>query len=100
MQAARRNQLDPLVGRDAELRRLTQILLRRTKNNPVLVGEPGGLLAVVGGLVGWFEREGAQQAVGAVAGLVVLYRGCGVSSITRWRADLGVAVVPKVPHTP
>jgi len=39
--AARRGQLDPLVGRDAELRRLCHILLRRTKNNPVLVGEPG-----------------------------------------------------------
>jgi hypothetical protein len=39
--AARRGQLDPLVGRDGELRRLCHILLRRTKNNPVLVGEPG-----------------------------------------------------------
>jgi hypothetical protein len=38
-QAARRNQLDPLVGRDAEMRRLTHILLRRTKNNPVLIAE-------------------------------------------------------------
>jgi len=46
--AARRGQLDPLVGRDGELRRLTHILLRRTKNNPVLVGEPGGC-GVVGG---------------------------------------------------
>lgn len=41
-QAARRNQLDPLVGRDSELRRITHILLRRTKNNPVLIGESGG----------------------------------------------------------
>lgn len=39
--AARRGQLDPLVGRDAELLRVVHILLRRTKNNPVLVGEPG-----------------------------------------------------------
>eukprot|EP00878_Enallax_costatus_P008183 GHUV01008556.1.p1 GENE.GHUV01008556.1~~GHUV01008556.1.p1 ORF type:complete len:171 (+),score=37.45 GHUV01008556.1:113-625(+) len=39
--AARRGQLDPMVGRDAELRRVVHILLRRTKNNPVLVGEPG-----------------------------------------------------------
>jgi ATP-dependent Clp protease ATP-binding subunit ClpA len=39
--AARRGQLDPLVGRDGELRRVCQLLLRRTKNNPVLVGEPG-----------------------------------------------------------
>jgi hypothetical protein len=38
---ARRGRLDPLVGRDEELRRVVHILLRRTKNNPVLVGEPG-----------------------------------------------------------
>jgi type VI secretion system protein VasG len=38
---ARRGRLDPLIGRDAELRRVTHILLRRTKNNPVLVGESG-----------------------------------------------------------
>lgn len=40
-QAARENRLDPIVGREQEVRRLTQILSRRTKNNPVLVGEPG-----------------------------------------------------------
>ena len=40
-QVAMDNQLDPLVGRDAELERVVQILCRRTKNNPVLIGEPG-----------------------------------------------------------
>ena len=40
-QAAMENQLDPLVGREAELERVVQILCRRTKNNPVLIGEPG-----------------------------------------------------------
>ncbi len=39
--AAREDKLDPIVGRDLEVRRITQILSRRTKNNPVLVGEPG-----------------------------------------------------------
>ena len=39
--AARENKLDPIVGREKEVRRLTQVLSRRTKNNPVLVGEPG-----------------------------------------------------------
>src|SRR5699024_1316313 len=39
--AAREDRLDPIVGRESEVRRLTQILSRRTKNNPVLVGEPG-----------------------------------------------------------
>jgi ATP-dependent Clp protease ATP-binding subunit ClpC len=50
-QAAMDNQLDPLVGRDAELERVVQILCRRTKNNPVLIGEPGvGKTAIVEGL--------------------------------------------------
>ncbi len=45
------NQLDPLVGRDGELERVVQILCRRTKNNPVLIGEPGvGKTAIVEGL--------------------------------------------------
>jgi ATP-dependent Clp protease ATP-binding subunit ClpC len=50
-QAALDNQLDPLVGRDSELDRVIQILCRRTKNNPVLIGEPGvGKTAIVEGL--------------------------------------------------
>ena len=50
-QAAMDNQLDPLIGRDAELERAIQILCRRTKNNPVLIGEPGvGKTAIVEGL--------------------------------------------------
>ena len=38
---ARENKLDPVIGRDEEIRRTMQILARRTKNNPVLIGEPG-----------------------------------------------------------
>src|SRR5512138_2877500 len=50
-QAAQDTQLDPLVGRDQELERVVQILCRRTKNNPVLIGEPGvGKTAIVEGL--------------------------------------------------
>jgi ATP-dependent Clp protease ATP-binding subunit ClpC len=50
-QAAMDNQLDPLVGREMELERVVQILCRRTKNNPVLIGEPGvGKTAIVEGL--------------------------------------------------
>lgn len=50
-QAAMENQLDPLIGREAELERVVQILCRRTKNNPVLIGEPGvGKTAIVEGL--------------------------------------------------
>src|SRR5271157_2464680 len=50
-QAAMENQLDPLIGRENELERVVQILCRRTKNNPVLIGEPGvGKTAIVEGL--------------------------------------------------
>jgi len=50
-QSAMENQLDPLIGREGELERVVQILCRRTKNNPVLIGEPGvGKTAIVEGL--------------------------------------------------
>lgn len=50
-QAARDGKLDPVVGRDSEIERIMQVLSRRTKNNPVLIGEPGvGKTAVVEGL--------------------------------------------------
>ncbi len=50
-EAARKGQLDPVIGRDDEIRRVIQILSRRTKNNPVLIGEPGvGKTAIVEGL--------------------------------------------------
>ena len=49
-QAARQGKLDPVIGRDEEIRRTIQILSRRTKNNPVLIGEPGvGKTAIVEG---------------------------------------------------
>ncbi len=50
-QAARDGKLDPVIGRDEEIRRTIQVLARRTKNNPVLIGEPGvGKTAIVEGL--------------------------------------------------
>jgi ATP-dependent Clp protease ATP-binding subunit ClpB len=50
-QAAERSELDPVIGRDDEVRRVIQVLSRRTKNNPVLIGEPGvGKTAIVEGL--------------------------------------------------
>ena len=50
-QRARSGELDPVIGRDAEIRRVVQVLSRRTKNNPVLIGEPGvGKTAIVEGL--------------------------------------------------
>lgn len=51
VQLARRGKLDPVIGRDDEIRRVSQVLSRRTKNNPVLIGEPGvGKTAIVEGL--------------------------------------------------
>src|ERR671923_508134 len=50
-QLAQQNKLDPVIGRDMEIRRCIQVLSRRTKNNPVLIGEPGvGKTAIVEGL--------------------------------------------------
>ncbi len=50
-EVARRGKLDPVIGRDEEIRRVVQVLSRRTKNNPVLIGEPGvGKTAIVEGL--------------------------------------------------
>src|SRR5262249_46157092 len=50
-EAAEQGKLDPVIGRDEEIRRVIQILSRRTKNNPVLIGEPGvGKTAIVEGL--------------------------------------------------
>ena len=57
-QIARQGKLDPFIGRDEEIRRTIQILSRRTKNNPVLIGEPGvGKTAIVEGLAGRIVRE-------------------------------------------
>src|SRR5260370_15985200 len=50
-ESARKGKLDPVIGRDEEIRRAIQVLSRRTKNNPVLIGEPGvGKTAIVEGI--------------------------------------------------
>ena len=50
-QAVKDGKVDPVIGRDGEIRRMVKILLRKTKNNPVLIGEPGvGKTAIVEGL--------------------------------------------------
>ena len=82
--AGPRGKLDPVIGRDEEIRRVIQVLSRRTKNNPVLIGEPGvGKTAIVEGLAhasrrrrarGAQEKEGFRARPGAlVAG--AKYRG-------------------------
>src|SRR3989304_3138377 len=83
---ARRGKLDPVIGRDEEIRRVIQVLSRRTKNNPVLIGEPGvGKTAIVEGLA---QRIVAGDVPVGLKGkrLLALYMGALIAG-TKFRGQ-------------
>jgi ATP-dependent Clp protease ATP-binding subunit ClpC len=72
---AKEGKLDPVIGRESEIERVIQILLRRTKNNPVLIGDPGvGKTAIVEGLA---QRLSSEEAPDLLTGKRVMTLGLG-----------------------
>ncbi len=85
-QSAREQKLDPVIGRDGEIQRVIQILVRRTKNNPVLIGEPGvGKTAIVEGLAQKIANDDVPEILKGKR-LVLLDLGALVAG-TRFRGE-------------
>jgi ATP-dependent Clp protease ATP-binding subunit ClpC len=85
-EAARQDKLDPVIGRDAEIERVLEVLIRRTKNNPVLVGEPGvGKTAIAEGIARLIVSDGVPEPLRGVR-VVALDMGLLVAG-SRFRGD-------------
>ena len=89
---AREGKLDPVIGRDEEIRRVIQVLSRRTKNNPVLIGEPGvGKTALAEGLAFCESQSLHATAVDLLTHLCEAEERCGDLAAAQLQADQEVA---------